>query len=84
MGVLTPDDTLRISKIGGTIKVSYTLVGYQFPFCKRRDMSILFDGNNMWALNHSKGIFCDLLETLSPEEMVLLVEDMLVSEIRKG
>jgi len=67
VGALTPDDTLKIMKVGGTIQVNYSLVGYQFPFCKRRDMGILFDGTNLWALNNSKRTYCDLLEDINPE-----------------
>jgi hypothetical protein len=73
VGALTPDDTLKLRKIGGRISLDYSLVGYQFPFCKRREMSLLFDGQNMYGLNYSKGIYCDLLETLDQEEMLLLI-----------
>ena len=67
VGALTPDDTLKIVKIGGKIRLDYTLVGYQFPFCKRREMSLFFDGKSMLGLNLSKGTYCDLLEALDQE-----------------
>lgn len=44
LGALTPNDTLRLRKVGGRIALDYSLVGYQFPLCKRREMSLFFDG----------------------------------------
>lgn len=38
----------------------------------------------MLGLNYSKNIYCDLLEELDQEEMMLLVEDMLTSEVKRG
>ena len=64
VGALTPDDTIRVKKVGNRIRLDYSLVGYQFPFCKRRDMSIFFDGNNMFGVNYSKNTYCNLLEPL--------------------
>lgn len=64
VGALAPSDTLKIKKVGGRIRLDYSLVGYNFPMCKRREMSIFFDGTSMLGLNSSKGIYCDLLEDL--------------------
>lgn len=61
VGALTPSDVLKVTKVRDKINLDYSLVGYSFPLCKRREMSIFFDGTNMWGLNHSKGIYCDLL-----------------------
>ena len=36
VGAFAPDDVLRIRKIDDRIRIDYSLVGYQFPFCKRR------------------------------------------------
>lgn len=36
VSALTPGDTLKIKKVDGKIMLDYTLVGYQFPICKRR------------------------------------------------
>ncbi len=41
--------------------LEYTLVGYQFPVCKRREMAVFFDGDNLYAINNSKNKYCDLL-----------------------
>ena len=36
VGALAPSDTLKLKKVGGRITLDYSLVGYQFPICKRR------------------------------------------------
>lgn len=64
MGSLTPNDTLKIKKQKDCLRLSYSLVGYEFPSCKRRDMEIMFDGTTLWAINNSKQVYCDLLEQL--------------------
>ena len=64
VGALAPDDTLRLRKVGNKMRIDYSLVGYQFPFCKRRDMSLFFDGTKMFGVNYSKNTYCDLLEPL--------------------
>lgn len=84
LGNLTPSDTLTIRKVGSKLQLSYSLVGYQFPSCKRRDMQIVFDSSTLWAVNQSKKIHCDLLQQLDHEEMVLMLEDMLTSEIKRS
>ena len=61
VGSLTPSDTLKITKKGKELHLSYSLVGYEFPSCKRRDMGILFNGEKLWGLNRSKQTYCDLL-----------------------
>jgi hypothetical protein len=61
VGNLTPSDTLKIQKRRGRLQLNYSLVGYEFPSCKRRDMEILFDGTTLWGINNSKKIYCDLL-----------------------
>ena len=61
VGALTPNDTLKINKVDGKIMLEYTLVGYQFPICKRREMGVFFDGDKLYAINSSKNIYCDLL-----------------------
>ena len=64
VGALTPDDTLRIRKVGSRMRIDYSLVGYQFPFCKRRDMSLFFDGCQIFGVNYSKNTYCNLFEPL--------------------
>lgn len=60
IGSFTPNDTLKIHKVGNKMKLDYSLVGYEFPNCKRRDMSIYFDGSCIWGVNNSKKTYCDL------------------------
>lgn len=64
LGSLTPNDTLFLRKQGSSLRLKYSLVGYEFPNCKRRDMEILFSGGTLWGVNLSKGTSCDLLEGL--------------------
>lgn len=64
VGSLTPNDTLKIKKQKDCLRLNYSLVGYEFPSCKRRDMEIMFDGTTLWAINNSKQVYCDLLEQL--------------------
>jgi hypothetical protein len=61
VGSLTPSDTLTLTKRGRKLRLKYSLVGYEFPSCKRRQMEILFDGERLWGVNLSKGTCCDLL-----------------------
>lgn len=44
VGNLTPSDTITITKIGNQLLIDYTLVGYEFLSCKRRDMGFLING----------------------------------------
>jgi hypothetical protein len=60
VGALAPNDIVKICKVGGRVAVSYSLVGYQFPVCKRRDMGVVV-GDGLWGVNRSKGWYCDLL-----------------------
>ena len=60
VGNLTPSDTLTLIKKGCRLRLKYSLVGYEFPSCKRRQMEILFDGERLWGVNLSKGTCCDL------------------------
>ena len=39
----TPTDTLKIYKSGSSLRMDYTLVGYEHLQCKRRDMSCIFN-----------------------------------------
>lgn len=64
LGNLTPSDTLFLRKQGSSLRLKYSLVGYEFPNCKRRNMEILFSGGTIWGVNLSKGTCCDLLESL--------------------
>ena len=64
LGNLTPGDTLKITKMKGSIQLDYSLVGYAFPLCKRRNMRILFYGDKLYGVNLSKMTYCDLLEPL--------------------
>jgi len=64
VGNLTPNDTITITKKGKKLLIDYTLVGYEFLSCKRRDMGFLLNGETILALNRSKGQYCDLLEEL--------------------
>jgi len=41
VGNLTPNDTIVIIKKGNKLLIDYTLVGYEFLSCKRRDMGFL-------------------------------------------
>jgi hypothetical protein len=61
---LTPNDTITITKKANQLLIDYTLVGYEFLSCKRRDMGFLLDGNTntIYAINRSKRTYCDLLE----------------------
>ena len=34
---ITPQDTIKITKIGSSLMIDYTLVGYEYLSCKRRD-----------------------------------------------
>ena len=43
VGSLTPSDTINIKKIGSQLLIDYTLVGYEFLSCKRRDMGFLIN-----------------------------------------
>lgn len=76
---LAPNDTITITKTGDQLLINYSLVGYEFLSCKRRNMGFLFDGskNTIFALNRSKGIYADLLEELDNEEIQLLVVESL-------
>lgn len=58
---ITPQDTIKITKIGSSLMIDYTLVGYEYLSCKRRDMGFLLDGSSIYALNRSKETYCDLL-----------------------
>lgn len=40
----TPGDTIRVWKKGKQLRMDYTLVGYEFLSCKRREMSCIFNG----------------------------------------
>lgn len=40
-------------------------------------MSILFDGKMILAINNSKNTYCNLLEPLEHDEMVLMIEDLI-------
>jgi hypothetical protein len=84
VGSLAPSDTLVLLKRGGRLRLKYSLVGYEFPSCKRREMEIVFDGTTLWGVNVSKGTCCDLLQALEHEEMILMIEDMLTGEMRRG
>jgi hypothetical protein len=64
LGSLTPSDTLYLCKQGSSLRLKYSLVGYEFPNCKRREMEILFSEGTLWGVNVSKGTYCDLLERL--------------------
>ena len=33
---ITPQDTIKITKIGSSLMIDYTLVGYEYLSCKRR------------------------------------------------
>lgn len=61
VGSLTPNDTITIKKIGNQLLIDYTLVGYEFLSCKRRDMGFLINGSTILAINRSKGQYCDIL-----------------------
>lgn len=41
---ITPQDTIKITKIGSSLMIDYTLVGYEYLSCKRRDMGFLLNG----------------------------------------
>ena len=76
---ITPNDTIIIRKIDGKLLIDYSLVGYEYLSCKRRDMGFLFDGDKetIFAINRSKKIYADLLEELDKEEIQLLVVEAL-------
>jgi hypothetical protein len=73
IGSLTPNDTITITKIGKSLLIDYTLVGYEFLSCKRRDMGFLISENTVLAINRSKAQYCDILEELDKEEVQMLV-----------
>jgi hypothetical protein len=43
LSTITPQDTIKITKIGSSLMIDYTLVGYEYLSCKRRDMSFLLN-----------------------------------------
>lgn len=61
LSTITPQDTIKITKIGSSLMIDYTLVGYEYLSCKRRDMGFLLNEKSIYALNRSKLTFCDLL-----------------------
>jgi hypothetical protein len=65
--------------MGTNLLIDYSLVGYEYLSCKRRDMGFLFDGEKktIFAVNRSKGIYTDLLEELDREEIQILVVEAL-------
>ena len=74
MGKLCPKDTYKIWKIGSSVRLDFTLVGYGKLKSKRRDMSLIFrdgrkcsdehKGSYLLLLNKSKNIVVDPLEEL--------------------
>lgn len=61
LSTITPQDTIKITKIGSSLMIDYTLVGYEYLSCKRRNMGFLLNEKSIYALNRSKLTFCDLL-----------------------
>lgn len=54
INTITPQDTIKISKIGSSLLIDYTLVGYEYLSCKRRNMGFLLTDKSIYALNRSK------------------------------
>ncbi len=61
LSTVTPNDTITITKRGRDLLIDYTLVGYEYLSCKRRDMGFLLNGTTIHAVNRSKNQYCDLL-----------------------
>lgn len=43
LSTITPQDKIKITKIGSSLMIDYTLVGYEYLSCKRRDMGFLLN-----------------------------------------
>ena len=89
-----PKDTYKIWKIGSSLRLDFSLVGFDKLKGKRRDMSIIFrdaseaeDSYKEWyilLLNRSKGIVVDPLEELDYEEKIAILQDILNSDSIKA
>jgi len=86
---LAPSDTLKIRKEGKRLRMDSTLAGYESLKCKRRDLSLIFNPENiedpaqtfpLYLVNRSKGTYTNVLEELDEEEMSLIIKDLLEAE----
>ena len=88
-----PSDTFKIWKIGASVRLDFTCVGWKSGSTKRRDMTVLFmpprtdsrfEDCDMVLLNRSKKTVVNLLEELDQEEKVAILHDLINSDPVKG
>ena len=89
-----PKDTYKIWKVGSSLRLDFTLVGFDKLKSKRREMSIIFrDASQaddeftdcyLLLLNRTKEIVVDPLEELDYEEKIAVLQDILNSESIKA
>ena len=61
-----PSDTFRLWKVGGSVRLDFTCVGWKAGTTKRRNMSVLFleEKDGVYLVNRSKKTVMNLLEEL--------------------
>ena len=88
-----PSDTFKIWKIGSSVRLDFTCVGWKGGTTKRRDMTVLFGTKqrdprfadcDLLLINRSKRTVMNLLEELDQEEKVAILLDLINSDPVKG
>ena len=90
----SPSDTYRIWKRGSSVRLDFSLVGFEKLKGKRREMSLLFRDAKaagdahpdcyLLLVNRSKGIVVDPLEGLDDEEKLAVLTDIINSDAMKS
>lgn len=83
VGKLAPHDTCRLWKVGSTIRLDTTLVGWKKLRAKRRNVSLLFN-KDIFIINHSHKTFCCPLEELDSEERNEIINDIMKNDPVQG
>ncbi|KAL4477730.1 hypothetical protein ABPG72_018904 [Tetrahymena utriculariae] len=80
LGYFAPSDTFRFWKIGTNFRLDTTLVGFNNLKCKRRNMSLLFQNQQVYLVNKSNKTITDPQEQLDTEEKKKIIQDLLESK----
>jgi hypothetical protein len=86
---LAPSDTIKIWKVGSSVRCDLTLVGYKSLRSKRRNLSIIFRDvekvdwhgsghldKDIILINHSKKIIVNPMEEPDYEEKLAILNDL--------
>ena len=86
---IAPSDTLKIWKVGSSIRMDFSLVGFSKLKNKRRKMTVIFrdaskteslNGIDIVLINHHRKIIVNPLEDLDYEEKLAVLTDIINSD----